>query len=418
MTDLLEFARFHYFSEWVALSLVVGAILVINRLFWLNSINALFVAQAIFVFNAIPIISGFVDGYLPADRIWHFFVTETILMLSVCGAYAYIVRRGKLAQDEITDFFAGSVPYILITIGLVLAAFTYVVTPQDGTSRIAYQTNYWYSLVKPVGAFVGPVSYFASFVVLMVHNKRVPAYALLIVSVLSNIASGSKGAFIMQALTAFLMVRDLDLTARFRVNRLDLFLGTAGLVSGLVLSLQRLRLDVSDLWDRIMLFGEPTLLTYFAPDPTAACRTLSLLAKMHRGWARMIGDPGALDIDTLFGYAWTIQYVGVNTFTGPNARFSAYLICNFPDSEIIYGLIMTALYFTLVITAIRTCFRQGLFVPVVYAFVVSSITLVGQDFNVLMQDINFMIGLIVLMAILPRLVRQAEVPVTDGSRVL
>ena len=336
-------------------------------------------------------------------------------MLSVCGAYAYIVRRGKLAQDEITHFFASSVPYILITIGLVLAAFTYVVTPQDGTSRIAYQTNYWYSLVKPIGAFVGPVSYFASFVVLMVHNKRVPAYALLIVSVLSNIASGSKGAFIMQALTAFLMVRDLDLTARFRVNRLDLFLGTAGLVSGLVLSLQRLRLDVADLWDRIMLFGEPTLLTYFAPDPTAACRTLSLLAKMHRGWARMIGDPGALDIDTLFGYAWTIQYVGVNTFTGPNARFSAYLICNFPDSEIIYGLIMTALYFTLVITAIRACFRQNLFVPVVYAFVVSSITLVGQDFNVLMQDINFMIGLIVLMAILPRLVRRTDVPVAYGN---
>ena len=76
---------------------------------------------------------------------------------------------------------------------------------------------------------------------------------------------------------------------------------------------------------------------------------------------------------------------------------------------------MTALYFTLVITAIRACFRQNLFVPVVYAFVVSSITLVGQDFNVLMQDINFMIGLIVLMAILPRLVRRTDVPVAYGN---
>lgn len=401
MTDLLEFARFHFLSEWVALAFVVAIILMYNRVFRLNYINALASAQAIFVFNAIPVIAGFVDGYLGPDRVVHFFATEGLLMAAVCGTYAHIIRLGKEKVEEISAFFTRSVPYVMIAVSLALAVFIYAVTPQDGTSRILYQTNYWYSLIKPVIAIFTPVSYFAVFVLLLVHKRRLPAYGLLVVNILGNVASGSKGAFVMQAIFTFLVVRDLGLTSQFRLNRLELALAGAGLLGGLMLTLQRLRLTSEDLWDRVMLFGEPTLLVYFAPDPTAACRTLSLLAKMHRGWARILGDPGALDIDTLFGYAWTIQYVGVNTFTGTNARFSSYLICNFPDTQIVFGLLMTALYFGLIVLALRMSMRRNLLLPVTFAFVVWSISVVGQDFNLLMQDVNFLIGMVVLLLIVP-----------------
>lgn len=402
MINLLEFARFNYASEWVWLFFIVIAILLTNRVFGLKYFNALLSAQVIFIFNAIPVIAGFVDGYLGPDRTVHFFLTEAILMAAICGTYSFIMRRGIQKREQLIVYFSGIFPYLLIAASLILALFTYIVTPQDGTSRILYQTNYWYSLIKPFGAILGPVSYFAVFVMLLVHSRRIPAYILLIVCVLGNIASGSKGAFVIQAITALLMVRDIGLTSQYRLNRFDLTLGAVGLVSGVALSLQRLRLESSDLWDRIMLFGEPTLLTYFAPDPTAACRSLSLLAKMHRGWARILGDAGALNTDTLFGYAWTIQYVGVNTFTGPNARYSSYLICNFPGTDILFGFIMTLLYFSLILIALRVAIGRGIGLPIIYSFLVVSISQVGQDFNLLMQDVNFLIGMIVLLAIAPR----------------
>lgn len=408
MTELLQYAQFHLLSEWITLAIVIAAIFLINRLFQLNYFNALVPAQIIFVFNAIPVIAGFFDGYLGPDKLVHFFVTEGILMAGVCGVYAFIIRQGREKHDEIGRFFSGSMPYILIAISAGLAVFIYMVTPQDGSSRIAYQTNYWYSTIKPIVAIFTPLSYFAVFVILMVHNKRTLAYTLLIVNVIGNVASGSKGAFVMQTLSTLLMIRDLGFTSKFRINRVDLLLAFTGLLGGLVLTLSRLKLTESDLWDRIMLFGEPTLMVYFAPDPTAGCRTLSLLARMHRGWGRMLGDPGALNIDTLFGYAWTIQYVGVNTFTGPNARYSSYMICNFPGPEIFFGFIMTALYLFLVCTTLRIAARRNLALPLVYAFVVTSISTVAQDFNLLMQDVNFLMTMIFLLLIAPQIGKQVE----------
>lgn len=401
MTELLDYARFYDISEWLALVLLIGGLLFLNRCFGLRYFNALLLSQIILIFNAIPIIAGYASGYLPAERVIHFASTEAVLMITMCAVYAFIVKQA-LANPELTGkFFTGTVLYILILSGLALAIFSYAITPQDGTSRILYQTNYWYSVIKPFSALIIPLSYFAAFVVLMVHRRRVPAYSLLIISVLGSIAAGSKGAFVTQALVAFLMVRDFGMTTRYRVGRADVALGVAGLAAGVALSLQRLRLNVADLWDRVMLYGEPTLLTYFAPDPTAACNSLSLFAKMHRGWARAFGDPGALNIDTLFGYAWTIQYVGVNTFTGPNARYSAYMACNFPDELTPFGLAMTGLYFLLLTTAIRWSTRKELFFPVILSFSVFSLSTIGQDFNVLMQDINYLIAFLVLMLVLP-----------------
>lgn len=401
MIELLEFARFHYFSEWISLLAVIVGVIAINRAFRLNFINALVPSQTIFIFNAIPIIAGFVDGYLSINLVTHFFLTEVLLLTAICGCYVYITKLARQRSDQIIAFFDGMMPYILIVLALAIAAFVYVVTPQDGTSRIEYQTNYWYSLIKPVLQIFGPLSYFAVFILLFVHEKRLPAYLLLVANVAGSIASGSKGAFMINAITALLLVRDMQLAARFRMGRIDIGIAAAGLILGLAVSLQRLQLTAADLWDRIMLFGEPTLLTYFAPDPTAACRNLTLLAKMHRGWARAIGDPTALNIDTLFGYAWTIQYVGVNTFTGPNARYSAYMICNFPGLQVVFGLIMTLLYLFLIVTAMRKTVGHDRFLPIVYAYAVFSMTTTPQDFNLLMQDINFLIGMVAVMIVLP-----------------
>lgn len=402
MVELLEFARFYHTSEWFFLLAVIVSILLLNKVCGLNAINALISAQIMLVFNAIPIIAGMVDNYLPVSRVWFFFLTEAIFMIAVCWVYRGVLKLGRNNMEIISNAFGGITPYVLILVSFSIAAFAFVFQPDEGTSRIMYQTNYWYSLLKPFIALFTPLSFLAVFVILQVERRRVPAYTLLLANVLGGVASGSKGAFVIQAVSGLLIVRDIGLGRTFQLQKMDVAVAALGLTSGVVVSLQRLQLVVGDLWDRVMLFGEPTLLVYFAPDPTVACRNLSLIARMHRGWARMLGDPGALNIDTLFGYAWTMQYTGVNTFTGPNARYSAYMICNFPGWDIAFGVLMSALYLFLIGFAIRIATRQSRMVPIVYAFVVFSLMNAAQDFNVIMQDINFLLFISTMLIIFPR----------------
>ena len=397
MVDFLAYSELHRLPEWVALGFLVFFVFYSGKLFGLKYINALLPAQVILIFNAVPIISGIFENHLEINRIVYFFIAESGFLVVLYAAYSYILRITRGNYDKIALMLSGYVPYVMIVISIFVAIFVYFFTPQDGRSRILYQVDYWYSFVKPFIQLFAPISYFAVFLILFSSQRRIPAYGLLLVNVLGSIASGSKGAFVLQTVTALLMVRDLDFARQFHFKRIDISVAVIGLIAGVAVSLDRLQLQFTDLWDRIMLFGEPTILTYYSTDPTAACSSLSLLAKMHRGWARALGDSGAMNIDTLFGYAWTIQYVGVNTFTGPNARYSSYMICNFPGPQIFFGIVMTAFYFSLMVVAVKLASRQRTFLPVVYAFAVFSISQAGQDFNLLMQDVNFGIAFVVLL---------------------
>jgi hypothetical protein len=153
-------------------------------------------------------------------------------------------------------------------------------------------------------------------------------------------------------------------------------------------ALARLEVTPSDVADRFLLFGEATILTYFSDTPTEACRDVSTLASMHRGVARALGDTSANDIDTLFGFALTKLHTGVNTFTGPNGRFSAYVLCNFPGAKYSLAWVVVGIYFGLIAWLLRRSLRRRLHLAVVYPYIVTSFGLASQDFNLIMADIT------------------------------
>jgi hypothetical protein len=391
MIELVEIAKFYTSAEWYILFFVIALTFISAKIFGLNYINAILIAQFWTVFNTVPIISGSFSGLVPNYLIIQFFFCEAIFLLSVMYVYSIILNKSKIHLSEITDFFDGKILYLLISFSFIAALLNYTFTPQDGTSRILYQTNYWYSFVKPFYQVSTPISFFAVFILIFTNRRRKSAYLLLTLNILASIASGSKGAFVMQALTGILMVRDLNVLTKHKFNRFDILTAAASIILAFAFALDRLEVTFSQLLFRILLFGEPTLLTYYAPDPTAACQNLTTFAKMHRGWARALGDPTALNIDTLFGYAWTIQYFGTNTFTGPNARFGAYMACNFPGSSVFIGLAVSLFYLSLIVLSVITAAKRFRMVAMVYPFCVFSLIASGQDFNILMQDINILI---------------------------
>ena len=391
MLELVELAKFYTLIEWYTLAGVIILIFFASRLFGLPYLNALFVAQFFAVFNFVPIISGFYSGLVPNYLVLQFIFSETLFLLAIMFSYCIILRNIKFNFFAMSKAIDLKILFVLIIISAIFVIFNYVFTPQDGSSRIGYQTNYWYSFIKPLYQISTPASFFISFVLILTGRYRTLAYILLTLNILASIASGSKGAFVMQALTAFFIIKDATVITTYKFSKFDVMAATSSLMVALILTLDRLQVSFSDLVYRILLFGEPTLMTYYAPSPTAACENLTTFAKIHRGWARAIGDPSALNIDTLFGYAWNIQYFGTNTFTGPNARFGAYMACNFPGLLIAIGLSVSAFYLWLIMFAVKSgTTRPGLLV-IIYPFCVYSLIASGQDFNILMQDINILL---------------------------
>jgi len=401
MLELAELAKFYTAIEWYTLLFVIIAIFLSSRLFDLRYINALFVAQFFAVFNAVPIISGYYSGLVPNYLVIQFILSESIFLMGIMFVYSMILNRMKMNFHNLDNLFGLKTIYFLIFCSFIFTVFNYIFTPQDGSSRIGYQTNYWYSFIKPVYQISTPASFFISFILILNNRYKISAYLLLILNIFASIASGSKGAFVMQALTAFLIIRDANVVTNYKFSKFDLISAATSLILALVLTLDRLQVSFSDLIYRILLFGEPTLMTYYAPSPTSACENLTTFAKMHRGWARALGDPSAMNIDTLFGYAWNIQYFGTNTFTGPNARFGAYMACNFPGFSIVIGLFVSAIYLCLIAISARSAKHRPGMLVIIYPFCIYSLIASGQDFNILMQDINILllfIGISVMSA--------------------
>ena len=108
----------------------------------------------------------------------------------------------------------------------------------------------------------------------------------------------------------------------------------------------------------------------------------------------MVGDPSAMDIDTLFGFALTIQELGVNTFTGPNGRLSAYALCNFSDERIVFGAVVVLGYLWLMRRLFKRLLKRPMLLALVYPFLVASLGGASQDFNLIMQDITIFVMLL------------------------
>ena len=395
MKDLLDLIVFDTAFAWTLLAITVLTISVMPRLFGVKWLNGLLFAQITLFFNAMTIIAGLSTEAVPGDRGVHFFAVEFLFLAAMYAVYSRLIRHRTKVLEVLHRFFdgPGAVPFVCFIV--LVAIFNFLATPTDGSSRIEYMTGAWFSLLKPFIQLATPLSYLGVFILLLNKRRRRLGYALLATAVLSNVMTGSKASFAISLFTAFLALRDLDPKLQIRgADKLKLSLFVAAAVS---LALTRLEVSAADVSDRFFLFGEATILTYFSDRPTAACENVSTFASMHRGWARLAGDPSATNIDTLFGFALMIEAIGVNTFTGPNARLSAYALCNFAGERIMLCAIVVTAYLGLLLVVFSLSLNRPGLLAFVYPFFLVSLAGAPQDFNLIMQDITLFCALLVAL---------------------
>lgn len=404
MTDLLDLVDLQSAFTWFWTFATLGAIVAIPRWLGLNKLNALAYAQMTLAFNAITVIGGQQAEMVDAGRSIHFFFTEFAFLVMTSMAYRQLIKHRKRVMDALIALFSGQGGAWLTAFMFLVGVFNFLIVPTGGDSRIEYQTAVWFSALKPFIQVATPLAYFGAFVMLTLPKRRWLAMLLLLATVGGNVLTGSKASFMFSIVTAFLALRDLSVFDEWKLRSADRWKLAMVAVPLALFALARQEVTPTSVADRFLLFGEATILTYFSDTPTEACRDVSTFASMHRGIARLLGDPSANDIDTLFGFALTKMNRGVNTFTGPNGRLSAYMICNFSGFRMVLGWFVIGVYFALLAWLLRRTWKKPLHLAVVYPYVVTSFGLASQDFNLIMADIT--LALLLLASTIPLMAKR------------
>lgn len=361
------------------------------KLFGIRAFSGIFFAQYTLIINTLPIVSGFHTDSLSLERVLFFIGIEFGYLTAIILIYKGILKKRLFYLHTLERFYKGKYGTFLILFFIALAVFNWINVPTDGASRIGFMTSRWYSLIKPAIEIVTPAGYLGIFLLMRHKKHRAQGIFLLLAVIASSIFSGSKAGFITSLGSAFLLTSDLK--RRFDTvlkNRTKIIIGTLA-VSLMFVAFSRLETTPAHLFRRFFLTADATIMVYFSDNPTEAGENVSMFAKMHRGFARLAGDKSAQNIDTLFGYALNKIRLGKNTFTGPNARIGAYFLCNFQNLTIIFGLITVVTYLLLTKSSLICTAHNTWLTALIFPFVIKSLGITSQDFNVLMMFITYSI---------------------------
>jgi hypothetical protein len=375
----------------------------VNKIIFRNYLCGLAALQ----FPTIIVTSIVIDLYyrdlISYQRLLHFIVVEGLLYLSVLVFYRHIIKMPNIKPD-LTRFYRNN-PWLVVVPAITICLVNLYNVGGPG-SRIAFQTSYWYSFIRPISTLFMPLLMMGIFI--NIYNERyLAAFFLTAMALTISISAGSKGAFIISMICWYLIYRDI-----FRHSLIKANLTTISFVlactAGAYVNLVVVGVDLTAVFHRIVSYGDATFLIYQAENPTLACADQSVLSLTHRGFARLIGDPSAIDPSTLFGFAVSQIFYGGHDFTGPNARIGAYTLCAFPGIGVSYMFFIFSVYlvlvksmFSLKIKGIASYKLSAVFLP----FIISSLTASLMDYNRVMSDITFifmMYVLVMLYLIIPK----------------
>lgn len=362
----------------------------LNKLIFGTFVNGVFGVQFSFFFVASVVVHLYAIGAITESRLFHYLVVEVTVFFVLIFFYKRILERKKKELISSLDYYFNkhsATPAMVILLA-ILVNFLFV--PWGGESRIEFQTNYWFSLLRPLITLFYPLLAFGFYVHLHNENKKLATLYLIII-ILYSISAGSKASFLITLTIWFFVYRDIYNPNSLRMLKKYSSLALLTII-GAIINLTVLDVDLLKILERLISFGDAAIMLYQASDPTSACSNLSYFSLMHRGLARIFGDPSAVDIDTLFGFALSLEFYGENTFTGPNARVGPYVLCAFPNWSIILFLLMFTIYILMLNTLLtskrllmKTKKRLALSLP----FVISSINGYMIDYNQGASDMTF-----------------------------
>lgn len=391
-------------SLFVSIVLAMGMLFVlVNKLAFGKFINGLFGLEFSTLFVSSVIVHLYFIKAIVLTRLIHYFFIEGIVFTFIILFYKNILKR-KNEFKECLDFFFNKHSLIPIIVFCILIFVNLLSVPWNGESRIEFQTNYWFSFLRPLLTLFYPLLALGFYVHLH-NNRNKMALGYLFLLIIYSVSSGSKASFLIALTAWFFVYRDIyNANSYERFKRNFYFIVLAILGAGINLAM--LDIDMFGLYERLISFGDAAIMLYQANDPTLTCSSQSYFSLMYRGLARLFGDTSAMNIDTLFGYALSIDFYGENTFTGPNARLGPYVLCAFPGWSVILFMIMFLFYILILnglLTAKKLFLKTEIRLALTIPFVISSINGYMIDYNQGVSDITFSIifyGFMMLYSIL------------------
>lgn len=324
------------------------------------------------------------------ESFFHFLFVDVLTTLLVFFLYKKsvdVIRR----QGNILEIVKISVKYfwLFLAISIITFMVSYLnVDSASGDSRIVFQNERWYSIVRMYTAFFDPIMSILLFVYIRARRYRL-ALTLLFFTIAASIVSGSKSGFIITQINALLIYRDLFSITKHEQSAISKIIIFGALVA--FLNLLNMNTDITKILIRLGSYGESTIMVYAMPEPTLACENNSMISNLHRGLGRILGDEGSLRFDTLFGIALSNIFYGKDSSTGPNARIGAYVYCAFPGWLIILFASLMTMYILFLWRVFRLLLRSGSFFKTIgtpfFAFSIQSIF----DYNVMASSLTALI---------------------------
>jgi len=399
----------------------------VNWFFRLNVVNGLLLVQVALYFNFVPFALLLANGNKINSPVY-FIVIEILGYLLVAylykkSLYTLLVIIPALKQFRILFTWR----FIIYLLALIQVYSNYF-NAFSGGSRISFMLSSNYVYFKFFFVLIAVVSSSLLFFDFVQNNNFL--LIDLVFLALASIASGSKAGFVLGLLPTYLIISDakslntlfpfcrfnslitlklpavLPKSFKFKLiklNYLRLF-SFFVLLFGVFSAISVIGLVFNDLLNRFFLFGESGYLVLnndLLPDPSRIAEGLSDFARLHRGWARLLGDQGALNDDTLFGFALTMtQNGGINSFTGPNSRISSYFIVNYTTPFLLFAsiamvILFTSLYIKSLAILERIILAKGnvsiLLGTALYFLLSGYLQSITQDYYTLLQLLSYLV---------------------------
>jgi hypothetical protein len=377
---------------YLAFILLAGLIGIgLNYIFLRTCVSGLIFLQTSFVFNTAIILFGWGTGAVSAFRVAHFLIYELTVVIGIYWVYRKLLRTRARIFENLQHLNVKAISALLVLFNCVLfGLYLLLVVGNNGVSRIEFMTASWFSFFRPIASILEPLSFFFP-LYLLDRGKRLLPLSILASSVISNIASGSKGSFVFGAIGSLLLYEDLK-GSKLVIPRALKFLLFILISLSAVFALERLDVSMVALAQRFVRFGESTIMVYYSADPSAAASGVSTFAKIHRGAAKLLGDRSAADIDTVFGFALSRDDNGAHNFTGPNAAISSYMLCNYSGWQNLIGFASILGYMAIVAWFVEhLIYRQMPGCLMLLPFVVASLNSFLQDYYQGMSDVTLML---------------------------
>ncbi len=384
--------------QWLAVLLFSFCVyLFVNRLISGKFINGLFVSL-IFPNSIIGavVFDLFLKSEVPFAVIFHYLFINLLLTSVVILLYKRAIVLANRKSDINTSLkIAVNYYWLLMALTIFnIIMFFLNVDSSSGAGKITFQDAQWYSFVRLFTTFIGPFSILAIFLFITGHHYW-RAFGLLSLYILSSILSGSRSGFIFVIIGGLLVYRDL-----FGIPKNDVFLLKKIVIAisfiGLI-NFYYMGMDFEKIMVRLLFTAEDSIMVYASPEPTLACASNSQLSNIHRGIARLAGDTGALNFDTLYGIALSNIFYGEGSTTGPTATIGAYVYCAYPGWLIVVFAIIVSIYLALLWFIFRLLIYTSDFFKVFgVPLFLYSVVHAATDYNNMMSAIT---GLIILMGV-------------------